>query len=306
MGEAIFLLLNPLNQYTVTVSAFAYAPLGPAMHRVVDGPPTSIAIHTLPLPPMILPSQEVTETSVSLMWQVDSIAPGAQIDLFAFEWDKLDFNGTTLLQGTTTNRDVADTASNQVLIGDLEPSTLYAFRAKMFTNAGNSAFSRDFYVQTDFDKTALDDIFAQANASAADIFARTRLCGWRARAQGSGAITFTRVFARDEAVTGSVMDPASGLFTAGRDGIYKAVVSAKMKTYSEHEVKMWMQRGNEKINESELISQSIMVDPRMDIATKEIAVQLGEGEILSLVMESTGEVDEVNYLTFCVSSLALE
>ena len=81
----------------------------------------------------------------------------------------------------------------------------------MFTNAGNSAFSRDFYVQTDFDKTALDDIFgnfiklknmqkvrylsvaAQANASAADIFARTRLCGWRARAQGSGAITFTRV-----------------------------------------------------------------------------------------------------------------
>ena len=81
----------------------------------------------------------------------------------------------------------------------------------MFTNAGNSEFSRDFYVQTDFDKTALDDIFgnyiklkntqkvryvsiaAQANASAADIFARTRLCGWRARAQGSGAITFTRV-----------------------------------------------------------------------------------------------------------------
>ena len=82
----------------------------------------------------------------------------------------------------------------------------------MFTNAGNSEFSRDFFVQTDFDKTALDDIYgnliklknmqktgyvsvaAQANASAADIFARTRLCGWRARAQGSGAITFTRVF----------------------------------------------------------------------------------------------------------------
>ena len=79
-----------------------------------------------------------------------------------------------------------------------------------------------------------------------------------------------------------------------------------MKAYSEHEVKMWMQRGNEKINESELISQSIMVDPRMDIATKEIAAQLVEGETLSLVMESTDEVDEVNYLTFCVSSLSLE
>jgi len=102
------------------------------------------------------------------------------------------------------------------------------------------------------------------------------------------------------------MDPASGLFTAGRDGIYKAVVSAKMKAYSEQEVKMWMQRGNEKINESEFISKSIMVDPRMDIATKEIAVQLGEGETLSLIMESTDEVDEVNFLTFCVSSLALE
>lgn len=79
-----------------------------------------------------------------------------------------------------------------------------------------------------------------------------------------------------------------------------------MKAYSEQEVKMWMQRGNEKINESEFISKSIMVDPRMDIATKEIAVQLGEGETLSLVMESTDEVDEVNFLTFCVSSLALE
>ena len=79
-----------------------------------------------------------------------------------------------------------------------------------------------------------------------------------------------------------------------------------MKAYSEQEVKMWMQRGNEKINESEFISKSIMVDPRMDIATKEIAVQLGEGETLSLVMESTDEVDEVNYLTFCVSSLALQ
>ena len=84
------------------------------------------------------------------------------------------------------------------------------------------------------------------------------------------------------------------------------MVSAKMKAYSEQEVKMWMQRGNEKINESEFISKSIMVDPRMDIATKEIAVQLGEGETLSLVMESTDEVDEVNFLTFCVSSLALE
>ena len=79
-----------------------------------------------------------------------------------------------------------------------------------------------------------------------------------------------------------------------------------MKAYSEHDVKMWMQRGNEKIIESEFISKSIMVDPRMDIATKEIAVQLGEGETLSLVMESTDDVDEVNYLTFCVSSLALE
>ena len=79
-----------------------------------------------------------------------------------------------------------------------------------------------------------------------------------------------------------------------------------MRDYSEHEVKLWMQRGNEKIRESEFISKSIMVDPRMDIATKEIAVQLREGETLSLVMESTDEVDEVNYLTFCVSSIALE
>ena len=73
----------------------------------------------------------MTETSISLTWQVDSIAPDAQIDLFSVEWDKMDFNGTTLLQGTTRNIDVADTASNQVLIGDLEPSTLYAFRAKV-------------------------------------------------------------------------------------------------------------------------------------------------------------------------------
>merc|ERR1711971_815874 len=304
--EATFSLLNPANQYTVTVSAFAYAPLGPAMHRVVEGPPVSIVTHTLPLPPTILPSHEVTETSVSLTWEVNSIAPGAQIDLFAVEWNKMDVNGTRLLQGTTRNMDVADTASNQVLIEDLEPSTLYAFRTKMFTNAGKSEFSRDFYVQTDFDKTALDDIYAQANASASDIFARTRLCGWRARAQGSGAIAFTRVFTADEAATEGVMDPASGLFTAGRSGIYKAVVSAKMIAYSEHEVKMWMQRGNEKINESELISNSIMMDQRMDIASKEIAVQLDEGETLSLVMESTDEIDEVNYLTFCVSSLALE
>ena len=79
-----------------------------------------------------------------------------------------------------------------------------------------------------------------------------------------------------------------------------------MIAYSEHEVKMWMQRANEKINESELISSSIMMDQRMDIASKEIAVQLGEGETLSLVMESTDKIDEVNYLTFCVSSLALE
>ena len=73
----------------------------------------------------------MTETSVSLSWNVDSIAPGAQIDLFVIEWDKMDFNGTKLLQGTKTKRDVADTTSNQVLIGDLEPSTLYAFRAKV-------------------------------------------------------------------------------------------------------------------------------------------------------------------------------
>ena len=73
----------------------------------------------------------MTETSISLTWQVDSIAPDAQIDLFSVEWDKMDVNGTTLLQGTTRNMDVADTASNQVLIGDLEPSTLYAFRAKV-------------------------------------------------------------------------------------------------------------------------------------------------------------------------------
>ena len=66
----------------------------------MEGPPTSIAIYTLPLPPTVIPSQEVnlsqfyvaepltnnpkvTETSVTLTWQVDSIAPDAQIDLFA-------------------------------------------------------------------------------------------------------------------------------------------------------------------------------------------------------------------------------
>ena len=83
---------------------------------------------------------------------------------------------------------------------------------QMFTNAGNSEFSRDFYLQTDYDKTALDDIYgryieqkkthlslaAEANASAADIFARSRFCGWRARAQGSGAITFTRVLFKNQ------------------------------------------------------------------------------------------------------------
>merc|ERR1719278_1839142 len=115
----------------------------------------------------------------------------------------------------------------------------------MSTNASNSEFSMDYFVQTDFNQKALDNIFANASESAGDIFARTRLCGWRARAQGSGGVTFTRVFATDEAATGSVMDPGSGLFTAGRGGIYKAVVSAKMKAYSEHDVKMWMQRGNE-------------------------------------------------------------
>ena len=84
------------------------------------------------------------------------------------------------------------------------------------------------------------------------------------------------------------------------------MVGAKVKAYSEHEVKLWMQRGNEKIKESELTSHSIMLDPRMDITSREVAVQLGEGETLGLVMEATDDVDEVNYLTFCVSSLALE
>ena len=32
---------------------------------------------------------------------------------------------------------------------------------QMFTNAGNSEFSRDFYLQTDYDKTALDDIYGR-------------------------------------------------------------------------------------------------------------------------------------------------
>ena len=31
--EATFSLLNPANQFTVTVSAFAFAPLSPTMHR---------------------------------------------------------------------------------------------------------------------------------------------------------------------------------------------------------------------------------------------------------------------------------
>ena len=87
---------------------------------------------------------------------------------------------------------------------------------------------------------------------------------------------------------------------------FQAVVGAKVKAYSEHEVKLWMQRGNEKIKESELTSHSIMLDPRMDITSREVAIQLGEGETLGLVMEATDDVDEVNYLTFCVSSLALE
>ena len=31
--EATFSLLNPANRFTVTVSAFAFAPLSPTMHR---------------------------------------------------------------------------------------------------------------------------------------------------------------------------------------------------------------------------------------------------------------------------------
>ena len=127
----------------------------------------------------------------------------------------------------------------------------------MFTNAGNSAFSRDFYVQTDFDKTALDDIFG--NFIKLKKYAKGKICfccstskcvsrryfcqnsslwvesqGPRLRSHNFhpgnpmfnvGCLFQKQVFATDEAATGSVMDPASGLFTAGRDGIYKVSFS---------------------------------------------------------------------------------
>ena len=56
----------------------------------------------------------------------------------------------------------------------------------------------DIYIeQKNTQKTHLSHA-AEANASAADIFARSRFCGWRARAQGSGAITFTRVLFKNQ------------------------------------------------------------------------------------------------------------
>jgi hypothetical protein len=60
-----------------------------------------------------------------------------------------------------------------------------------------------------------------ANAQAADIHARTHICGWRARSQGTGVVTYTSVFHTDEEGTDSSLDPGSGVFRAGRSGVYK-------------------------------------------------------------------------------------
>ena len=199
------------------------------------------------------------------------------------------------------------------------------------TTEGDSSYSSNFYIQTDFNQTALEELIndisgeirppvpfpEQASASAADLMARARFCGWRARSQGAGAITYTRVFTSDEELTSSSMDPASGLFTAGRTGVYKVtcfrrshssqvMVSAKMRVYAGHTLRLWVMKGEEKVGESVVDSMGLVDDPRTDIASREVALLLEAGDQVSLFMEATDIEDEVNYLTFCVASVALD
>ena len=84
------------------------------------------------------------------------------------------------------------------------------------------------------------------------------------------------------------------------------MLSAKMRVYAGHTLRLWVMKGGEKVGESVVDSMGLVDDPRTDLASREVALHLEAGDQVSLYMEATDIEDEVNYLTFCVAPVALQ
>jgi hypothetical protein len=79
----------------------------------------------------------------------------------------------------------------------------------------------------------------------------------------------------------------------------------KMKPGINRSVKVWVGRGGEKVDESLVEARSDDEDPRTDNASMVVAMQLTVGDEVALYMETTANIDELNYITFCVSSVSI-
>merc|ERR1719318_1699577 len=104
----------------------------------------------------MLDTGEINMESLTLRWSPPAeTAQGSAIQQFSIEYAAMDQNATKTIDGSANQ---LYTNTNEVLITDLLPGSLYAFKAKMFTTEGDSDISMDIILRTQFNQTELDQM----------------------------------------------------------------------------------------------------------------------------------------------------
>eukprot|EP00091_Calanus_sinicus_P016667 TRINITY_DN36158_c0_g1_i1.p1 TRINITY_DN36158_c0_g1~~TRINITY_DN36158_c0_g1_i1.p1 ORF type:complete len:150 (+),score=28.02 TRINITY_DN36158_c0_g1_i1:335-784(+) len=140
----------------------------------------------------MLESGEINMESLTLSWSPPAeTAQGSEIQQFSIEYAAMDENATKIIDSSATQ---LYTNTNEVLVTDLLPGSLYAFKSKMFTTEGDSEISMAVILRTQFNQTELEKmrkvIEENLNNVADEIQMRSRFCGFSAKTNVQGEIHF--------------------------------------------------------------------------------------------------------------------
>jgi len=278
------------------------------MDIAIKSVPVTVSACSLPLPPSLVPVEEVTLSTAVVRWTPPArLAEGASILHYVLEYTPSNGNGTESLLPGTTQRLVVDGTSVQ--LEELYTGGKYNFTVKVVTTEGESEFANNLFFSTLYNEDDIGSVRTEVKSAIDQVKNNIKLtsdfCGYQASHTSDGVIPFHMVDQAINNVAGSDL-AMSGHFTAGVTGVYQVSVNVEMQTDSGDEHSVWVRMNDQNLIQYSRLHTSLssmVTGSTSDNAGRSILVSLTAGDTLCLFHDvPKGRLQNVS---FCISGVQL-
>jgi len=293
--EVVFEGLADATEYSVSIVARFDLKLN-IQDEVTDSQPATMKALTSPLPPTIIADDSQVSLHSALVKWIPPSRLGSPVLHYVLTWNSESSDSVTsemIVYGTET------------LVTDLGMGESYTFNVKVVTEEGESEFSSDLKLDTPYEQTPMgklrDEIFGAISHTVDVIKQEVRYCAIKEDTNTEGILTYdSNLFTSINTVDPNQwLDPSKGLFTAGKAGVYRVKLSARMlwELGTKHSVGVYV---NDKLF-GDALKTSDDADSLSEYGSWDSLIELNKNDILSIKHHTTSSKGLSN-VSLCVSS----